>query len=111
MYGSVAPILSRNTDANSLALLPLHADAVTLIDLEYGGPNYLAFEIGDYFCEFSGTVHDCTPTACVCYRQCFLLCMLQLWLVMFVAYICVVAAYFCTSFTVCVLVSKSSEGL
>ena len=36
---------------------------------------------------------------------------LQLWLVMFVAYICVVAAYFCTSFTVCVLVSKSSEGL
>lgn len=30
---------------------------VGLIDLEYAGPNYLAFEIANHFCEFAG-VHD-----------------------------------------------------
>ncbi len=28
-----------------------------LIDFEYAGPNYLAFEIANHFCEFAG-VHD-----------------------------------------------------
>ncbi len=32
-------------------------DEVGLIDFEYAGPNYLAFEIANHFCEFAG-VHD-----------------------------------------------------
>lgn len=32
-------------------------DEVGVIDLEYAGPNYLAYEIADHFCEFAG-VHD-----------------------------------------------------
>ncbi len=30
-------------------------ESITFIDLEYGGPNYLAFDIGNHFCEFAGT--------------------------------------------------------
>ena len=26
-----------------------------MIDFEYGGPNYLAYDIADHFCEFAGT--------------------------------------------------------
>ena len=29
-------------------------DSVTFIDLEYGGPNFRGFDIGDFFCEFGG---------------------------------------------------------
>ena len=29
-------------------------DSVTFIDLEYGGPNFRGFDIGDFFCEFAG---------------------------------------------------------
>lgn len=32
----------------------LSTDAVGLVDYEYGGPNYLAFDIADHFCEFAG---------------------------------------------------------
>ena len=28
---------------------------VHLVDYEYGGPNFLAFDIADHFCEFAGT--------------------------------------------------------
>ena len=28
--------------------------SLTLIDLEYGGPNYRGFDLGDFFCEFAG---------------------------------------------------------
>ena len=31
-----------------------YVDSVTLIDFEYGGANYQAFDIGDHFCEFAG---------------------------------------------------------
>ena len=31
-----------------------HVDSVTFIDLEYGGPNFRGFDIGDFFCEFAG---------------------------------------------------------
>ena len=30
------------------------ADSLTFIDLEYGGPNFRGFDIGDFFCEFAG---------------------------------------------------------
>ena len=30
------------------------SDEVGLIDLEYAGPNYLAYEIANHFCEFAG---------------------------------------------------------
>ena len=32
------------------------ADMVGMIDFEYGGPNYLAYDIANHFCEFAGTV-------------------------------------------------------
>ena len=30
------------------------SDEVGLVDYEYGGPNYLAFDIADHFCEHAG---------------------------------------------------------
>ena len=32
------------------------SDTVTPIDFEYGGPNFLIFDIANHFCEFGGTV-------------------------------------------------------
>ena len=32
---------------------------MTLIDLEYGGPNYRGFDLGDFFCEFAGKYVCC----------------------------------------------------
>lgn len=29
-------------------------DLITFIDLEYGGPNFRGFDIGDFLCEFAG---------------------------------------------------------
>ncbi len=42
-------------DVNECAVI--FPDEVGVIDLEYAGPNYLAFEIANHFCEFAG-VHD-----------------------------------------------------
>jgi len=43
--------------------------SLTLIDLEYGGPNYRGFDLGDFFCEFAGK-HEYSVwcVACVCVR-------------------------------------------
>ena len=32
----------------------ISTDAVGMIDFEYGGPNYLAYDIANHFCEFAG---------------------------------------------------------
>ena len=32
------------------------SDTVTPIDFEYGGPNFLIFDIANHFCEFGGMV-------------------------------------------------------
>ena len=37
-----------------LFLLLLVTGSVALIDFEYSGPNYCAFDLGDHFCEFAG---------------------------------------------------------
>ncbi len=48
------------THARTHACIHTHThtqiESITFIDLEYGGPNYLAFDIGNHFCEFAGTV-------------------------------------------------------
>ena len=31
-------------------------DSVTFIDLEYGGPNFRGFDLGDFFCGFAGSL-------------------------------------------------------
>ena len=36
-----------------LAVL-VYLDSVTFIDLEYGGPNFRGFDLGDFFCGFAG---------------------------------------------------------
>ena len=42
---------------NNYVHFALASDVVGVIDLEYAGPNYMAYEIADHFCEFAG-VHD-----------------------------------------------------
>ena len=38
-------------------ILHLHlAGDVQMVDYEYGGPNYLAFDIANHFCEFAGEI-------------------------------------------------------
>ena len=32
----------------------LYAEDMSVIDFEYAGPNYLAYDIGNHFCEFAG---------------------------------------------------------
>ena len=39
-------------------------DSITFIDLEYGGPNFRGFDIGDFFCEFAGK--NCEVNMCIC---------------------------------------------
>ena len=38
-------------------LFEINSGDVRLVDYEFGGPNYLAFDIADHFAEFAGTVH------------------------------------------------------
>ena len=41
-----------------------------LIDFEYSGPNYCAFDLGDHFCEFAGRDGQCIcllkVVTCIC---------------------------------------------
>lgn len=34
--------------------LPTTTDRMRVIDFEYAGPNHLAYDIGNHFCEFAG---------------------------------------------------------
>ena len=34
------------------------SDAITPIDFEYGGPNFMIFDIANHFCEFGGKKVD-----------------------------------------------------
>lgn len=40
---------------SDMYIVPLVSlDSVTFIDLEYGGPNFRGFDLGDFFCGFAG---------------------------------------------------------
>ena len=50
-----SPVVFCHSDMNGLNLIyNSEEDAVTMIDFEFSGPNYLAFDIGNHFCEFAG---------------------------------------------------------
>ena len=50
-----SPVVFSHSDLNCPNLIyNSRDDSVTMIDFEFTGPNYLAFDIGNHFCEFAG---------------------------------------------------------
>ena len=50
-----SPIVFCHNDIHSANIIyNEETDGINLVDYEYAGPNYLAFDIADHFCEFSG---------------------------------------------------------
>lgn len=53
--GCLSPVVLCHSDMNGPNLIYSSLDdSVTMIDFEFSGPNYLAFDIGNHFCEFAG---------------------------------------------------------
>lgn len=50
-----SPIVFCHNDIHSANLIyNEETDCINLVDYEYAGPNYLAYDIADHFCEFAG---------------------------------------------------------
>jgi hypothetical protein len=45
----------KRRESNHISHLFISTDTVGMIDFEYGGPNFLAYDIANHFCEFAGS--------------------------------------------------------